>query len=148
MSKVDQPTLLSELLAHKGMHKNVSVPGLVEMILELDEGELTDSGAIRSSTGKYTGRSPGDRFIVKDEVSENTVDWGAVNQPISEETFDKLYTKVVQYLSERNQLFSFQGFAGADPAYRLPVQVINEYAWHNLFAQQMLIKPSEEELKN
>lgn len=148
MNMVEQPSLLNELLAHKQLHENVSVPRLVEMILQLGEGELTDSGAVRSSTGKYTGRSPKDRFIVKDDVSTDTVDWGKVNQGISEETFENLYKKVVEYLKGKNELFQFKGYAGADKTYRLPVQVINEYAWHNLFAQQMLIRPTKEELKD
>src|SRR5699024_2410841 len=86
-------------------------------------------------------------FIVRDEVTEDNVDWGAVNQPIDEASFDKLYTKVINHLKEKDELFSFKGFAGADKKYRLPVEVINEYAWHNLFARQLFITPDENELK-
>src|SRR5699024_7922459 len=84
---------------------------------------------------------------VRDEVSDNLVDWGSVNQPIDEESFDKLYTKVINHLNEKDEIFSFKGFAGADKKYRLPVEVINEYGWHNLFSQQLFITPTDEELK-
>ena len=134
--------------SHKNLHVNLSVPLLVEKILSRGEGILTATGAVRATTGKYTGRSPQDRFIVRDQVSENTVDWGTVNQPIDEETFNKLYNKVVDHLKSKDELFSFKGFAGADEKYRLSVEVINEYAWHNLFARQLFITPTEEELAN
>src|SRR5699024_11172180 len=136
------------LLADTNIHPNLSVPLLVEKILSREEGVLSASGAVRATTGKYTGRSPNDRFIVRDEVTEDNVDWGAVNQPIDEASFDKLYTKVINHLKEKDELFSFKGFAGADKKYRLPVEVINEYAWHNLFARQLFIVPEEAELKN
>lgn len=134
--------------SHNNLHVNLSVPLLVEKILSRGEGILTATGAVRATTGKYTGRSPQDRFIVRDQVSESTVDWGAVNQPIDEETFNKLYNKVVDHLKSKDELFSFKGFAGADEKYRLSVEVINEYAWHNLFARQLFITPTEEELAN
>lgn len=139
-------TVSEQFTDHKNVHKNLSVPLLVEKILARKEGVLTATGAVRATTGKYTGRSPQDRFIVRDEITENTVDWGAVNQPIDEASFDKLYNKVVQHLKAKNELFSFRGFAGADPKYRLSVEVINEYAWHNLFTRQLFIVPTQEEL--
>src|SRR5690625_5203239 len=141
-----QTSFLQELLAHENIHNNLSVPKLVEKILCLEEGSLSATGAIRTETGEYTGRSPKDRFIVKDDVSEDIVDWGQVNQPIDEKAFQNLYKKVIDYLKSKDELFSFKGFAGADEKYRLPVQVINEHAWQNLFARQMLIRPTEEEL--
>src|SRR5699024_2599194 len=99
-----------------------------------------------SETGEYTGRSPQDRFIVQDDISENKVDWGNVNKPVSKEVFHRLYDKVTAYLKEKDELFVLNAFAGADEKYRLPVQVINEFAWHNLFSRQMLIRPTAEEL--
>src|SRR5699024_5340439 len=93
-------------------------------------------------------RSPKDRFVVRDAVTENTIDWGAVNQPIEPEVFDKLLHKVEKHLLSKDEIFSFKGFAGADEKYRLDIEVINEYAWHNLFARTMFIEPTEEELKN
>ena len=146
--KMVEKTLLNKLNTHPNVKENLSVPLLVEKILERDEAILSETGAIRATTGKYTGRSPKDKYIVKDEVTESTVNWGPVNQPIEEKYFDQLYEKVVDYLNEKNEIFSFKGFAGADSKYRLPIQVINEYAWHNLFSRQLFITPTDEELKN
>ena len=146
---IQSESIISEILKHhKHVRQNLSVPILVEKILSRKEGVLSATGAVMATTGAYTGRSPKDRFIVKDDVSENLVDWGSVNQPISEETFDRLYDKVAAHLNKQDEIFSFKGFAGADQNYRLPVEVINEYAWHNLFARQLFITPSEEELTN
>lgn len=141
-------SLLEELLAHKQIHTNLSVAELIEKALAHQEGKLTSTGAISATTGKYTGRSPNDKFIVRDETTENVVDWGPVNQPIDEATFDKLLEKVVAYLKEKEEIYLFKGFAGADEKYRLPVQVINEFAWHNLFAHQMFIRPTAKELED
>ncbi|OZU88531.1 phosphoenolpyruvate carboxykinase (ATP) [Virgibacillus indicus] len=145
--KTVEKTLLKELTSHENLNKNLSVPQLVEKILSHNEGVLTETGAVRATTGTYTGRSPKDKFIVKDEICEEYVDWGAVNQAIDEASFNKLYEKVIAYLKDKDELYQFKGFAGADPKYRLPIQVINEYAWHNLFARQLFITPTDEELK-
>ena len=141
-------TVTQIFATNNNLHKNLSVPVLVEKILSHDEAVLSKSGAVRATTGKYTGRSPKDRFIVRDDVSEKLVDWGTVNQPIDEASFDKLYNKVINHLNEKDDIFSFKGFAGADKKYRLPVEIVNEYAWHNLFAQQLFITPTTEELNN
>ncbi|WLV23842.1 phosphoenolpyruvate carboxykinase (ATP) [Aciduricibacillus chroicocephali] len=146
MNKVESSALLNELKGHEGLNSNLSVPRLVEKILERGEAELSETGAVCAKTGKYTGRSPKDKFIVKDDITENTVDWGDVNQPIDSASFDKLYNKVIDYLKQKNEIFLFKGFAGADKNYRLPIQVFNEYAWHNLFASQLFIRPTAEEL--
>src|SRR5690625_315596 len=147
MDTIAKSSVSEQFSTHANLHANLSVPLLVEKILSRKEGLLTATGAVRATTGKYTGRSPKDRFIVRDKVSENTVDWGAVNQPIDEASFEKLYKKVVDHLNSKDELFSFKGFAGADKKYQLHVEVINEYAWHNLFARQLFIAPTEEELQ-
>ncbi len=137
---------LHELLNGSNAQIQLSVPQLVEKVLMRNEGKLTSTGAVSASTGKYTGRSPKDKFIVKEASVADKIAWGAVNQPISEEHFNKLYIKVLEYLKEKEELFIFKGFAGADRNYRLPIQVVNEYAWHNLFVHQLFIRPNEEEL--
>ena len=137
---------LSALLNGSNVQVQLSVPQLVEKVLNRNEGLLTSTGAVRATTGKYTGRSPKDKFIVEEKSVKDKIDWGSVNQPISEESFTKLYNKVLNFLKEKEEVFVFKGFAGADTKYRLPIQVINEYAWHNLFAHQLFIRPSEEEL--
>lgn len=148
MKSVEQSSLLEELISLNSVQRNLSVPRLVERILDRDEGTLMETGAIQAVTGKYTGRSPKDRFVVRDESCENLIDWGSVNQEIDEVSFDNLYEKVLTYLKEKNELFHFSGFAGADKKYRLPIQVMNEYAWHNLFARQMFITPTKDELQS
>lgn len=139
---------LDELLNNSATSHNLSVADLVEKALAKKEGVLTSTGAFSVTTGKYTGRSPKDKFIVRDSVSEDKVAWGSVNQPIEKEKFEALYEKVLAYLKERKDLFVFKGFAGADHSYRLPIQVINEYAWHNLFAHQLFIRPTKQELSD
>lgn len=146
--KTIEKSLLKSLYSHNGLQRNLSVPRLVEKVLSRNEGVLTATGAVRATTGKYTGRSPKDKFIVKDEICEEYINWGSVNQAIGEKSFDKLYKKVIDHLKQKEELYQFQGFAGADDNYRLPLQVINEYAWHNLFAHQLFITPTEKELEN
>ncbi|MBY0124181.1 phosphoenolpyruvate carboxykinase (ATP) [Bacillus sp. S/N-304-OC-R1] len=146
MNSVSIPNQLSDLLKGNNIQVQLSVPQLVEKVLNRKEGSLTSTGAVVATTGKYTGRSPKDKYIVEEATSKDKVDWGSVNQPISEEVFTSLYEKVLNYLKEKDEVFVFKGFAGADTKHRLPIQVINEYAWHNLFAHQLFIRPSDEEL--
>ncbi len=140
-------SLVSRLTDLDVNHQNLSVAQLVEKVLDRQEGELSSTGAIRATTGAYTGRSPKDKFIVEDEESKDHVEWGSTNQPMSEEKFENLFNKVIDYLGERDELFTFKGFAGADEKYRLPIQVITQFAWHNLFANRLFIRPTKEELK-
>ncbi|MGG2954274.1 phosphoenolpyruvate carboxykinase (ATP) [Geobacillus stearothermophilus] len=137
---------LDLLLQKPYVHHQLSVAELVEKVLQRNEGRLTHTGAVAVTTGKYTGRSPKDKYIVEEPSTKQTIDWGTVNQPMSPETFEKLYDKVLDYLMKQDELFVFKGFAGADPKYRLPIQVVNEFAWHNLFVHQLFIRPSAEEL--
>ncbi|HYK72750.1 MAG TPA: phosphoenolpyruvate carboxykinase (ATP) [Pseudoneobacillus sp.] len=146
MNSVSVPNELNGLLQSQNIHLQLSVPQLVEKVLKRNEGILTSTGAIRATTGKYTGRSPKDKYIVDEASVSKKISWGSVNQPISEDAFSKLYTKVINYLQEKDEVFVFKGFAGADKKYRLSIQVINEYAWHNLFAHQLFIRPNAEEL--
>lgn len=146
MKSVAFSNTLAKILEGKNFLTQLAVPQLVEKVLKRGEGILTSTGAVRADTGKYTGRSPKDKYIVEEASTKDFIDWGSVNRPISEESFDKLYTKVVNYLQEQNEVFVFKGFAGADKKSRLPIQVVNEYAWHNLFAHQLFIRPTEEEL--
>ena len=147
MNSVDVTNELHQLLANKNAKVQLSVPQLVEKVLSRNEGELTASGAVKAVTGKYTGRSPKDKYIVEEASVKDKVDWNN-NQPISEEVFDKLYLKVTEYLKQKDEFFVFKGFAGADKTTRLPIQVVNEYAWHNLFSHQLFIRPTKEELAN
>ncbi|TQR28404.1 phosphoenolpyruvate carboxykinase (ATP) [Lysinibacillus sphaericus] len=146
MNSVEIANELKELLNGGNINVQLSVPQLAEKATSRGEAMLTVDGAVRAETGKYTGRSPKDKYTVEEESTKDKIDWGKVNRPISSEVFDNLYVKVVKYLKEREELFVFNGFAGADKDSQLSIQVINEYAWHNLFAHQLFIRPTEEEL--
>ncbi len=139
-------TELSDLLEQKNIQRNLSTPKLVEAALRNNEGLLSSRGALVSETGKRTGRSPKDKFTVKDAATANNVAWGAVNQPFPPDKFDALYDRVLEYLQGKD-VYVQDLFCGADPRYQLPIQVINEYAWHNLFVRQLFIRPTAEELK-
>ncbi|TFD98252.1 phosphoenolpyruvate carboxykinase (ATP) [Jeotgalibacillus salarius] len=145
MTTIRNTSELNELLMSERVNTNLSVPQLVEKVLMREEGTLTSTGSVRAETGTYTGRSPKDKFIVDEPSVSDKIDWGKVNQPISEESFDRLYTKVLNHLSDKEELFVFEGFAGADASSRLPIRVVNERAWHNLFAHQLFIRPEKGE---
>ncbi|MFJ7697453.1 phosphoenolpyruvate carboxykinase (ATP) [Lysinibacillus fusiformis] len=146
MNSVEIANELKELLSGGNINVQLSVPQLAEKATSRGEAMLTVDGAVRAETGKYTGRSPKDKYTVEEESTKDQIDWGKVNQPISSEVFDNLYVKVIKYLKEQDELFVFKGFAGADKDSQLSIQVINEYAWHNLFAHQLFIRPTKEEL--
>lgn len=129
------------------IHWNLSPEELEKIAIEKGQATRTSSGAITVDTGEFTGRSPKDRFIVKDEVTEDYVWWGDVNIPFSSDDFDRLYTKVVAYLSEQ-EVFVRDAYACADPAYRMNLRVINEYAWSNQFAYNMFLRPTDDELRD
>lgn len=133
------------ILNSPAAYHNLSPAQLIEHALLRKEGKLTETGALCVSTGKYTGRSPDDRYIVDEPLIHDDIAWGKVNVPLSCERFEQIYQKMTAYLQKR-QLYVFDGFAGADKSYRLPVRVINELASQNLFIHQLLIRPTEEEL--
>src|SRR2546423_9748197 len=105
---------------------------LIEHAVQRREGLLADNGAFVVRTGLFTGRSPKDKFIVRDELTESSVDWGPVNQPMSREHFENIYSRAVASL-EGNEVFVQDCLAGADPAYSLSVRVVTQLAWHALF---------------
>jgi phosphoenolpyruvate carboxykinase (ATP) len=129
------------------IYKTLSVPSLVEIAIHRKEGILSSTGAFSVKTGKFTGRSPDDRYIVDDKITHSTVDWGKINSPISEENFDKIFNRMKRHVEDKD-LFVFDGFVGAAHKIRLPIRVITDKAWHNLFATQIFIRPTIEELKN
>lgn len=133
---------ISEMLSQAAVRENLSSSELIEHSLKREEGILTSDGALSVSTGTYTGRSPKDKFIVTEDRVQQQIDWGPINQPMKKEHFENLYEKVMQYLKQR-EIFVFNGFAGNDPSYRLPIRVINERAWQNLFARQLFVRPDE-----
>ncbi|HEY6766577.1 MAG TPA: phosphoenolpyruvate carboxykinase (ATP), partial [Candidatus Sulfotelmatobacter sp.] len=137
---------IAELLSDGKTHFNLSPAVLVEHSIRRNEAQLAANGALVGYTNR-TGRSPKDKFIVKDEMTANKVGWGAVNQPLDAGKFDALYDRVMEHLQGR-ELFVQDLFCGADSSYRLPVRFVNEYAWHNLFVRQLFIRPQPQELKS
>lgn len=119
--------------------ENLTADQLVEHALKNSEGELASNGALNALTGKRTGRSPKDRFIVKDAITADTVDWGKVNQPIAPELFATLWDEAVEYLQDKNTYVGHYA-VGADPQLQIPATVITEFAWHNLFAMDLFIR--------
>ena len=127
------------------VYENLPPVKLVELALQRGEGCLSSTGALAVETGKYTGRSPEDRFIVDDATTHDTVDWGKINKPFDADAFAALRARQKAYL-EGKDVFVFEGFVGADPTYRIPVRVITECAWENLFIRNLLRRPTAEEL--
>jgi len=129
------------------IHRNLSVEKLLEAATQKNEGMITSTGSLSVKTGKYTGRSPDDRFIVFDDLTHDKVHWGKVNKQIPTETFEKLSQKMKKFVDGK-ELYIFDGFVGADPENRLPIRVINDHAWQSLFVHQLLIRPSATELES
>ncbi|WP_299243487.1 phosphoenolpyruvate carboxykinase (ATP) [uncultured Aquimarina sp.] len=120
---------------------------LQEETVQKGQGKITKSGTLAVNTGEFTGRSPMDRFIVKDQITEDKIWWGDINIPFESDAFDALYDKVILYLSGK-EIFVRDSYACADADYKLNIRVINEYPWSNMFAYNMFLRPTEEELKD
>ncbi|MCL4167556.1 UNVERIFIED_CONTAM: hypothetical protein GTU68_015442, partial [Idotea baltica] len=142
-------TISLELYGINNAKVNYQLPPdeLHEITISKGLGVEASSGALAVNTGEFTGRSPKDRFIVKDDITKDRVWWGNVNIPFKPEDFDKLYDKVVGYLSEK-ELFVRDCYACADENYKLNIRVINEYPWSNQFSYNMFLRPTEAQLEN
>jgi len=130
------------------VHYNLPVPDLVESTLKNNMGKLADSGALMVDTGRFTGRSPKDRFIVKNHITEEAVDWNDINQGFDVAKFNQLYSKMLVHLNQAEHLYVRDVSACANPTYTLNVRVINEAPWQNIFVHNMFIEPSEDRLAN
>ncbi|MEL6539355.1 MAG: phosphoenolpyruvate carboxykinase (ATP) [Bacteroidota bacterium] len=127
-------------------HWQLPPAALVEEALRNHEGVLSSTGALVCSTGKFTGRSPRDKFIVQDSETHDKVWWGTVNTPFAPQHFEALYQRVVQFLKGK-KVYLRDAYASALPAYQLPIRIINTVAWHNLFAHNLFVRPSQEALR-
>lgn len=134
------------ILNPKAVYRNLCPAELTERALARGEGVLSDTGALVVNTGKYTGRSAKDKFIIDTESVHDLIAWGDVNVPMSREQFNAIKAKVIAYLQNR-EIFLFDGMAGADPVCTKKFRIINELASQNLFIRDLLIRPTEEELK-
>ncbi len=129
------------------VHWNLSPEELQAITVEKGMGKETANGTLAINTGKFTGRSPQDRFLVKDDYTTNRVWWGKTNKGISPENFDYLQSEIEKYLSGK-EIFARDGFVCSDPKYRMGVRTITEYPWSNMFIYNMFLRPTAEELEN
>ncbi|HYV98388.1 MAG TPA: phosphoenolpyruvate carboxykinase (ATP), partial [Gemmatimonadaceae bacterium] len=129
-------------LAPKGtVHANLVAPELIQEAIRRGEGELADMGPFVGITKPHTGRSPNDKFVVKEPSSEKDVDWGKVNQPMTEEHFNALLSDMKAYLNGLDDLFVQDLFCGAHESHRLSVRYVTPNAWHAAFVRNMFIRP-------
>ena len=119
---------------------NLSTPALYEEVVRRREGSISHLGPLVVHTGHHTGRSPNDKFIVREKSSDSKINWGKINQPFEESKFNALFARLSAYLQGRD-VFVQDLFGGADPKYQIPVRIVTVYAWHNLFARDLLIQP-------
>tara|TARA_R110000868_G_scaffold159432_1_gene388237 strand:- start:1714 stop:3321 length:1608 start_codon:yes stop_codon:yes gene_type:complete len=146
MNEVAKTISLNEYgINAENVHYQLSPDELQEITLEKGMGKVASSGTLAIDTGEFTGRSPMDRFIVKDTITEDKVWWGNINIPFDSNDFDKLYNKVTAYLSDK-EIYVRDSYACADKDYKLNIRVINEYPWSNMFAYNMFLRPKNEEL--
>ena len=127
-------------------HWNLPPEKLAEIAIAKGQAKRTNTGAISINTGEYTGRSPKDRYIVKDNITKDAIWWGNINIPFDAEKFDQLYNKVVKYLSGK-EVYVRDAYACADPNYKTNIRVVNEYSWSNMFVYNMFLRPTVEELE-
>lgn len=133
-------------LEHHGIHNvnqaywNLGTAALVENAIRRREGLLAAGGALTVRTGQYTGRSPDDKFVVREPSTQDRIWWGPVNRPFEPSRFDALYGRLLAYL-QGSDLYVQDCFAGADPDHHIPIRIITEYAWHSLFARQVFVRP-------
>ena len=129
------------------IHRYSPVEKLVEISISNNEGVLTSTNSLSVKTGKYTGRSPNDRFIIYDDETHDKIDWGKINHQFPTEKFNQILEKMEKSIVDK-EIFVFDGFVGADKSNRLPIRIINDHAWQSLFARQLFVRPSKEELDN
>src|SRR5918997_4100217 len=132
--------------ALRSVRETLSPARLVEESIRRGEATLSDSGALVAETGERTGRSPADRFIVDTAVTRDKIAWGDINKPFPSENFGRILERAADYVRDLDEVYVVDAYAGADPRYRLNVQVVTEWAWHALFARQLFRRPTDEEL--
>ena len=141
-----QPLSAQGIATNATLHTNLGTAALVEQALAKGEGKLTKHGALLVETGKFTGRSVKDKFIVRDAATEDTINWGPINQPMSPEHFATLKADFLAALEGQDELYVADLFGGSQPEYRVNVRVVTQMAWHSLFVRTLLVRPTAEEL--
>ena len=137
----------SGILTDAKVYWNLDNISLIDLAVQRDEGFLSRHGALVTETGERTGRSPNDKFIVDEETTNQDVNWGDVNISTDKAVFDRLKVQVIEYLSARESLFVQDLYCGAEESEALPIRVINQNAWHNAFARNMFVRPTDEQLE-
>ena len=130
------------------IHANLGTAALVEHALVREEGRLTKDGALLVDTGKFTGRSVKDKFVVRDATTEETINWGKINQPMTPDHWANLKADFIAALADKDELYVADLFGGSQPEYRVAVRVITQMAWHSLFVRTLLVRPKADELAN
>jgi phosphoenolpyruvate carboxykinase (ATP) len=130
------------ILRSGAVHWNLSAPVLTEVALQRREGQLAAEGPLVALTGHHTGRSPNDKFFVREPSSESHINWGDLNRSVDPAHFDALHRDMMAYLEDK-ELYVLDAWIGADPEYRVPVRIVNEFAWHNLFARNMFLPEND-----
>ncbi len=128
------------------IHANLGTAPLVEHALQRSEGQLTKDGALLVDTGKFTGRSVKDKFVVRDATTESTINWGAINQPMDVAHWANLKADFLAAVADQSELYVADLFGGSQPEYRVNVRVITQMAWHSLFVRTLLVRPTADEL--
>ena len=153
MSVSQMPETVNDVLAAIGINTSQNIhyqqtpEQLSKATVNLGQGKFNDTGALLINTGEFTGRSPKDKFCVKDEITAEAVHWNEFNLAITPEVFDSMHAKLVAHLSQK-ELWVRDAYVCADPEYRLNIRVVNENPWSNLFAHNMFLRPEENELEN
>ncbi len=131
---------------YKNQKHNLFPAKLIEETIAKGQGQLSSTGALSIKTGKFTGRSPKDRFIVEDSSTKNLVDWGSINQPIGQQSYATLFKIIKEYAAAQEEIYVRDVYACANPNYRLNVRVYTEFPWQNLFVYNMFLRLKESEL--
>ena len=131
---------------NSGIKWNLNSEELIEATIDMQMGQVSKNGALAINTGKFTGRAPKDRFIVRDEITNDTVDWNTINQSIEDRQYQKLKDSILNYLDNK-QIFGRNACACAEHKYKLNITLITEYPWSNLFGYNMFLRPSKKDFK-
>lgn len=135
-------------MQHHNLRENLPVSALVEATIKTGQGHLSDAGALIVNTGKFTGRSPKDRYVVEDDITRETVDWGEINRPFTRESYAALEEKILAYAKDLDTIYVRDAYACASQKYRINIKVYTEQPWQNLFAYNMFLRPDGGKIKN
>mgnify|MGYP002382356939 CR=1 FL=1 len=146
LTTLSYPLDKQDIATSATIHANLGTAPLVEHALQRGEGHLTRDGALLVDTGRFTGRSVKDKYVVRDAITENAINWGPINQPMAGGHWANLKADFMAALKEQDELYVADLFGGSQPEYRVNVRVITQMAWHSLFVRTLLVRPKADEL--